>query len=74
MLIGHAQPLPRPCPPSDYVDFLTSVTPENQEEFMMQASLFFFPPFLFAWCWGRGLPQGENQEECMMQASRLWAV
>lgn len=26
-----------PPAPADYVDFLTSVTPENQEEFMMQA-------------------------------------
>lgn len=29
---------PIPARPADYVDFLTSVTPENQEEFMMQAS------------------------------------
>ena len=27
---------PSCCLPVDYVDFLTSVTPENQEEFMMQ--------------------------------------
>lgn len=35
---------PPPLPPADYVDFLTSVTPENQEEFMMQMRRFNLGP------------------------------
>ena len=33
---SYSLPLLPCCLPADYVDFLTSVTPENQEEFMMQ--------------------------------------
>ena len=35
---------PHPRPPADYVDFLNSVTPENQEEFMMQMRRFNLGP------------------------------
>lgn len=45
---AHLSPTPRPLWPrlrrADYVDFLASVTPENQEEFMMQMRRFNLGP------------------------------
>lgn len=40
----HPPPLSAPRGPPDYVDFLNSVTPDNQEEFMMQMRRFNLGP------------------------------